>query len=37
MRPVTASSSALGLEDVSATINPSNVSEVALAPIYKRR
>ena len=36
-RPITASNSALGLDDVPAMMNASSVSEVALAAIYKRK
>ena len=36
-RPITASNSALGLDDVPATMNASSVSEVALAATYKRK
>ena len=36
-RPITASDSALGLDDVPATMNASSVSEAALAAIYKRK
>lgn len=35
-KPITASNSALGLDDVPATMHASSVSEVALAPTYKR-
>jgi hypothetical protein len=36
-RPVTASNSAPGLDDVPAMIDASSVSEVTLAAMYKRK
>ena len=36
-RPIIASDSALGPDDVPATMNASSVSEAALAAIYKRK
>ena len=36
-RPITASNTAFGLDDVPATMNVSSVSEVALAATYKRK